>query len=110
VAREEGLSDDPQVRNERRLRLLYGKRIDELQALTKEQVIEKHNAHVAEARSSNKQGVRLVWLERAQVYRDELTRRETVRLTKSLNRLTWAIAIATFIGVALTAWTLLSGA
>jgi ABC-type nitrate/sulfonate/bicarbonate transport system permease component len=31
-------------------------------------------------------------------------------LTRSLNRLTWAIAIATFIGVALTAWTLLSGA
>jgi hypothetical protein len=110
VAPEEGLSDDPQVRNERRLRLLYGERIDELQALTKEQVIEKHDAHAEEARSSNKQGVRLQWLERAQVYRDELTRRETVRLTKSLNRLTWAIAIATFIGIALTAWSVFSGA
>jgi hypothetical protein len=110
VAPEEGLSGDPQVRNERRLRLLYGERIDELQALTKEQVIEKHDAHVEEARSSNKQGVRLVWLERAQVYRDELARRETVRLTKSLNRLTWFITGATIIGVALTALTLLSGA
>jgi hypothetical protein len=49
-------------------------------------------------------------LERAQVYRDELARRETVHLTKSLNRLTWFIAGATIIGVALTALTLLSGA
>ena len=111
------MSGDPQVRNERRLRLLYGERVDELQSLTKEQVIEKHDAHVEEARSSNMQGVRLVWLERAQVYADELARRETVRqgermeaLTRSLNRLTWAIAIVTIVGVCLTAWALLSGA
>ncbi len=51
------------------------------------------------------------------VYLDELSRRETVRqgkrmeaLTRSLNRLTWVITVATLIGVALTAWTLLSGA
>ena len=48
---------------------------------------------------------------------NELLRRETVRqgermeaLTSSLNLFTWAIAIATVIGVALTVWTLLSGA
>jgi CHASE3 domain sensor protein len=117
MAPEDGLSDDPQVRNERRLRLLYGESVEELEALTREQVIERHDAHVKEARSSNKQGVRLQWLERAQVYRDELTRRETVRLTKSLNRLTkwivWLtviITIATLVGVGLTLWTLLSGA
>jgi hypothetical protein len=117
VGPNEGLSGDPQVRNERRLRLLYGESIDELQDLTKEQVIEKHDAHVEEARSSNKQGVRLQWLERAQVYRDELARREMVRLTRSLNRLTWwivaltvLIAIATLFGVGLTASTVFSGA
>lgn len=116
MAPEDGLSGDPQVRNERRLRLLYGESIDELQALTKEEVIDKHDAHVEEARSSNKQGVRLQWLERAQVYRDELARREMVRLTESLNRLTkrivWLtviIAIATLIGLGLTASALLSG-
>ena|SRR5215218_7809899 len=49
-------------------------------------------------------------MSRIEVFSRELARRETVRLTRSLNRLTWAIAIATFIGVALTAWTLLSGA
>jgi hypothetical protein len=57
------------------------------------------------------------------VYLDELARRETVRqgermeaLTRGLNALTWwivvltvAIAIATFAGVGLTAWTILSG-
>jgi hypothetical protein len=49
-------------------------------------------------------------LERAQVYADELTRRETISedeqmgaLTKGLNRFTWWI-------VSLTAWTLFSGA
>jgi hypothetical protein len=50
------------------------------------------------------------------VYLDELTRRETVRqgermeaLTRSLNRLTWVITIATLIGVFLTALTLTLG-
>ena len=110
MARDDGLSDDPQVRNARRLRLLYGESIEELEALTREQVIERHYAHVKEARSSNKQGVRLQWLERAQVYRDELARRETVRLTKSLNRLTWVITVATIIGVGITVWTAFFGA
>jgi hypothetical protein len=50
------------------------------------------------------------------VFLDELTRRETVRqgmrmeaLTRSLNRLTWVITIATLIGVLLTALTLTLG-
>jgi len=50
------------------------------------------------------------------VYLDELRRRETVRqgdrmeaLTRSLNRLTWVITIATLIGVFLTALTLTLG-
>jgi hypothetical protein len=50
------------------------------------------------------------------VFLDELTRRETVRqgkrmeaLTRSLNRLTWVITIATLIGVFLTALTLTLG-
>jgi hypothetical protein len=117
VASEEGLSGDPQVRSERRLRRLEGEHISELRALTTSQVIEKHDARVDEARSSNNHGVRSWWLQRAQFYADELDRREAVRqgermeaLTKSLNRLTWAITIATFIGVGLTTWAMLSGA
>jgi len=72
-------------------------------------------------------------LERAQVYADELARREMVRqgerleaLTRSLNRLTWwivvltvliaiatlvvaTLVVATLVGVGLTAVALLSG-
>lgn len=50
------------------------------------------------------------------VFLDELARRETVRqgermeaLTRSLNRLTWVITIATLVGVGLTALTLFVG-
>ena len=117
------MSDDPQVRGERRLRLLNSERLDELHALTNEEVIEKHDAHVAEARNSNKQGVRLLWLERAQVYADELARRDAVHqgermeaLTRSLNRLTkWIVwltvpvVLATVVSLCLTLWAFFSG-
>ncbi len=50
------------------------------------------------------------------IYLDELRRRETLRqgermerLTSSINALTIIVAIATLVGVALTAWGLLSG-
>jgi hypothetical protein len=62
------------------------------------------------ARRSRKLDVRAWWLERAQDYADELTRRETISedeqmeaLTKDLNRFTWWI-------ISLTAWTQFSGA
>ena len=63
-------------------------------------------------------GAKTPFLSYAEPYMNELLlRRETVRqgermeaLTSSLNLLTWAITIATVIGVALTALTLLSGA
>jgi hypothetical protein len=116
---------DPQARLEHWSRLLRGERISELHALTEAQVIEQHDALVEEARRSNKPApaAKLQWLERAQVYADELARREMVRqgermeaLTRSLNRLTWwivvltvLIAIATLVGVGLTAAALLLG-
>lgn len=50
------------------------------------------------------------------IYLDELRRRETLRqgermerLTSSINALTIVVTIATLVGVALTAWGLLSG-
>ena len=65
----------------------------------------------------------MLYLRLAQIYLDELRRRETLRqgermerLTKSLNSLTWwivvltvVIAVATLVSVALTAWSFLSG-
>ena len=62
-------------------------------------------------------GAKTPFLSYAEPYMNELLRRETVRqgermeaLTRSITHLTWAITIATIIGVALTALTLLSGA
>jgi hypothetical protein len=104
-----------QARQERWARLLQGESIRELRELPEAELIEKHDALVEEANSSKKPNpaAKLQWLERAQVYADELARRETVRqgerierLTRSLNRLTWwivvltvIIAIATLVGV-----------
>ncbi len=86
--------------------------IEQLRDASEEELIRRHNG-LMQGRS-----------EHYNVFLDELARRETVRqgermeaLTRSLSRLTWwivvltvLIAIATIIGVALAAWTLLSGA
>jgi hypothetical protein len=107
-------------------RPIQGVRISELHAFTEKELAEKHDALVEEAANTAarhiEQKTRI--LERAHVYADELARREAAEqgermetLTRSLNHLTWwivaltvLIAIATIIGVVLTAWTLLSGA
>jgi hypothetical protein len=97
---------DPEVRYEHQLRLLEGERISELRGISPEELIKKHDAHVAEARRSNKLGVRAQWLGRAQLYADELTRRGAQRqdermedLTESLNDLTQRIVRLTQVGV-----------
>ena len=98
--------------------------VDELRNLTEDQVKARHAEClrlVSVARTPDDKGH---FLNHARSYTDELARRKMDRqgermetLTRSLNRLTWwivaltvLIAIATLIGVGLTAWTLLSGA
>ena len=78
--------------------------IDELRELSDEEVVQRHDANA---------GPTVVG---TQHYLNELARRDTVRqgermeaLTKSINRLTWVIMVATLIGVVLTAISLLSG-
>jgi hypothetical protein len=102
---------DPQVRLERWSRLLQGERVSELHALPEAQLIEKHDALVEEAAATKKPNpsAKLQWLERARVYTDELARREAVRqgermeaLTRSMNRLTKIVTIATIAGVIAT--------
>ena len=102
---------DPQVRLERWSRLLQGERVSELHALPEGQLIEKHDALVEEAAATKKPNpsAKLQWLERARVYTDELARREAVRqgermeaLTRSMNRLTKIVTIATIAGVIAT--------
>jgi hypothetical protein len=103
----------------RRRRLMRGEPIRELRLLPEAELGEKYDAlmELSADPSVTDRDAQMRYVARAQVYTDELVRRETVRLTKSLNRLTgWIvaltvlIAIATIIGVGLSAWTLLSGA
>lgn len=99
--------------------------ITELRDLSEQEIIRRHDALVDHANSiTTMMGAKTPFLNHAQTYTNELLRRENVRqgermetLTRSLNHLTrWIvaltvlIAIATIIGVALTAWTLLLGA
>jgi hypothetical protein len=110
---------------ERRRRLMRGGPIRELRSLPEAELSEKYDAlmELSADPSVTNRDAQMRYVARAQVYTDELVRRETVRqgerieaLTRSLNKLTWwivaltvLIAIATLIGVGLTAWTLLSG-
>lgn len=85
--------------------------VEHLRSLSEEELIRLHNEEMQHRAAHYN------------VYLDELRRREAVRqgerieeLTTSLNRLTWwivvltvLIAIATLVGVGLTALTLLSG-
>jgi hypothetical protein len=79
--------DPVEARQESWASLLEGETIHELRALPREQVIAKHDVPVDEANRSKKPSpaAKLQWLGRAQVYADELARRDTERLTKSLN-------------------------
>jgi hypothetical protein len=98
--------------------------IDDLRKLTEDQVKARHAECVRLARVTGARDDKAHVLNYARSYTDELVRREMDRqgermeaLTRSLRHLTWwivaltvLIAIATIIGVALTTWTLLSGA
>jgi hypothetical protein len=91
--------------------------IEELRDLTEAELIRRYDEVVDHANRITRMGAKTPFLSYAEPYINELLRRETVRqgermeaLTCSLNLLTWAIAIATVIGVALTARTLLLGA
>jgi hypothetical protein len=104
---------------ERRRRLMRGEPIRELRSLPEAELSEQYDALMelsADPRVTNRDA-QMRYVARAQVYADELVRRETIRqgkrmeaLTMSLNRLTWVITVATIIGVLLTAWAVLSGA
>jgi hypothetical protein len=104
---------------ERRRGLMRGEPIRELRSLPEAELSEKYDALMelsADPSVTNRDAV-LRYVARAQVYADELLRRETIRqgkrmeaLTTSLNRLTWVITVATIIGVLLAAWSVLSAA
>ena len=78
--------------------------IEELRSLPDEEIIKRHDAQAVHT------------VVGTQHYLNELARRDAVRqgermeaLTRSINVLTVVITIATVVGVALTAWAVLSG-
>jgi hypothetical protein len=78
--------------------------IAELRSLPDEEIIRRHDAQAIHT------------VVGTQHYLDELARRDAERqgkrmeaLTRSINRLTVLIAIATVVGVVLTGWAVLSG-
>jgi hypothetical protein len=88
----------------------------ELRALPDAELERRHD--VVEQRVTNTKDAqeRMIYLERARLYRTELEHRQGFRqaekmeaLTRSMNRLSWVVVLATIAGVGLTVWTLLSG-
>jgi hypothetical protein len=80
--------------------VLRGVALGELRGLSEEELIERHDDIASEAgRALGRPSMDLVV--HAQIYADELKRREAMRqgermeeLTKSINRLTWVVTVA----------------
>ena len=89
----------------------------ELRALTDAELEQRHDAAVqAMSDTSMDAQERQHRIERAHAYRVILWYRQSARqaqrmeaLTKSMNRLTWVVVLATIAGVGMTVWALLSG-
>jgi hypothetical protein len=89
----------------------------ELRAITDTELEQRHDAAV-QALSDGYMDAqeRHLHTERAHAYRDVLEYRRSARqaervegLTRSMNRLSWVVVLATIAGVGTTVWVLLSG-
>lgn len=117
------LSENWQAEARERATALHREELGKLRQLSEDALVTRHDECLRAARETGKQEVQRDYLDRAKAYAAELVRREGTKqadrmeaLTSSLNRLTWwivgftvLIAIATVVGLSLTAWTLLSG-
>ena len=91
--------------------------VAELRTLPDAELERRHDAVVQSLTNGSMDAQeRQLRIERAHAYRGELAQRQSVRqaerieaLTRSMNRLTWVVVIATIAGVGMTVWVLLSG-
>ncbi len=91
--------------------------VEELRALPDAELERRHDAVVqALSDSSIDDQERQLRIGRAHAYRAVLEHRQSARqaermegLTRSMNRLTWVVVLATIVGVGTTVWVLLSG-
>jgi hypothetical protein len=92
--------------------------LEELRAVPDAEIERRHDAVVqALSDTSIDAQERQIRIGRAHAYRGVLAQRQSVRqaqrieaLTRSMNRLTWVVVLATIAGVGMTVWILLSGA
>jgi hypothetical protein len=91
--------------------------VAELRALPDAEIERRHDATM-QSLSDSSIGAqeREIRIGRAHAYRGILVQRQNVRqaqrveaLTRSMNRLTWVVVLATLVGVGMTVWVLLSG-
>ncbi len=97
--------------------LTHHETMAELRALTDAELEQRHDAAVQALGDGSMDALeRQHRIERAHAYRTILWYRQSVRqarrmetLTRSMNRLSWVVVLATIAGVAMTVWALLSG-
>jgi hypothetical protein len=91
--------------------------VEELRALPDAEIERRHDATM-QSLSGNSIGdlERQIRIGRAHAYRAILENRQSIRqaqrmeaLTRSMNRLTWVVVLATMVGVVMMLWVLLSG-
>ena len=98
------------------INLAHHETIAELRALPDAELERRHDVAEQTVTSTRDAQERLLYIERARLYRTELEQRQGIRqaermeaLTRSMNRLSWVVVLATIVGVGLTVWALLSG-
>jgi hypothetical protein len=97
--------------------LAHHETVEELRALPDAELERRHDAVVqALSDTSMEAQERQLHIERAHAYRGILAQRQSVRqaqrmegLTRSMNRLTWVVVLATIAGVGMTVLVLLTG-
>jgi hypothetical protein len=95
-------------------RLMGGESLSELRnTLTEAEIQQRYNAFMEETTRPINRGAQMRYLARAQIYADELMRRETVRLAERMQRLIVTLAVlvilATIISVIVSTLTLSLG-
>jgi hypothetical protein len=91
--------------------------LEELRAVPDAEIERRHDAVVqALSDTSIDAQERQIRIGRAHAYRIILEHRQSARqaqrmeaLTRSMNRLSWVVVLATIVGIGMTAWALLSG-
>jgi hypothetical protein len=95
--------------------LTHHETIAELRGLPDAKLERRHDVVEQAVTNTKDDQERLLYIERARLYRTELEQRQGVRqaermeaLTRSMNRLSWVVVLATIAGVGITVWALLS--